>query len=262
MNGLAVLLAMIAIYGAYAVKDPRLEDRKFTVWAWIICSAIALGATFYFGVGDVTVAGMVAGYIVYGMAMTFVLEEARTVHVSSPLLLVVHGMGLAYIDVLLLPALLLTPLVIYAILRKRREGLLDCVLYVWCMVVLTVYTARFISDELVRSDELSTLLLALPLLFVRLSSFAMMLTYLFPDKSAPIQGYKDAYEMFLKYSQLREAPVALVLALLVGAMVAMAFAFHVEQEGPAFVVIYGVGLAIAVRLYPDDQPGVGWWQRR
>jgi hypothetical protein len=44
--------------------------------------------------------------------------------------------------------------------------------------------------------------------------------------------------------------------------VAMAVAFHVEQEGPAFVVIYGVGLAIAVRMYPDDQPALRWRSRQ
>lgn len=275
MNVLAVLLVMIAIYGYYAIFDKRAtreDGRAFAVGGWLVVSAAAIGLLAYqagpahvFDAHPEDLETFVLLLLPYGVLMTLCLQQARIVRVTTPALLVTHGMALAaladgHIAFLFGIGVAMTPVVLYAALRRKVGPTIRILAYVWCMVVFTAYTVRFIDAGLVQTDAVSTALLALPFLLVRLSSFAAVFVVFIRSDDSAAGTFLEDREMLLEHAQIERMALAVALGLPAAAAGVMLAALKVDQAGLAFVVLYLVGQELAWHLQPPAYRGRRWWQ--
>ncbi|HEX7259799.1 MAG TPA: hypothetical protein VF272_02605, partial [Candidatus Saccharimonadia bacterium] len=130
--------------------------------------------------------------------------------------------------------------------------------YTWCMLVLAAYTGFFIYEGILHTQELSTLLLALPFLFVQLSAVFTMLVLFLPPKtfdwSTITQSYRDGFAKILSYTQLRPLPIVATVAFLAISVGVMAIGSQLGQTGLAFALIYAAALLKPSLLYSKPAP--------
>jgi hypothetical protein len=198
--------------------------------------------------------------------MTFFLQDARVVQITTPALLLTHGIALAAIgdsdiDWLFFVAIPLTPLVLYAALRRKVGGFVRVLAYTWCMVVFATYTLRFIDEALVQRTDVSATLLALPILLVRLSSFATMLVIFIPSRDDIIGTYIDDFQMMLDHAQIKRLPLIVAVALPAAAAGVMLLGEKLGQAGTAFIVLYIAGQVLGLQLQAPEYRGRRWWER-
>jgi hypothetical protein len=277
VNALLVLLVMVAIYGWFAIFDPRAarsDGRAWAVGSWLVASTLAVGVLFLDtgltpDIRDPTsddLAAFLVLYLIYGFVMTLLLEEARTIRITSPTLLVTHGMALgaladSHVEWLFGIGVLVTPLVLYATLRRKVGLIVRFCSYIWCMVVFTGYAVWFVDVALVRSTDISMVVFALPFLLMRLSSYVAMLMAVFPgeyDTSSPMEGF----DKLVAHTELVRLSPALVPALPVATAALMAVAIGLGQAAGGFVVLFVAGQLLALRLQPAAYPSRRWrWER-
>jgi hypothetical protein len=276
VNVFAVLLVMIAIYGYSAAFDPRVaarDGRRLAIGSWIVTSLGAIGLLIYtVGFGDLfdaqpqDLATFALLFLPYGILMTFFLQDARVVQITTPALLVTHGIALAAIgdsdiDWLFFVAIPLTPLVLYAALRRKVGGFVRVLAYTWCMVVFATYTLRFIDEALVQRTDVSATLLALPFLLVRLSSFAAMLLIFIPSRDDIVGTYIEDFQMMLDHAQIKRLSLMVAVAVPAAAAGAMLLGEQLGQAGTAFILLYIAGQILGLQLQPPEYRGRRWWER-
>jgi hypothetical protein len=277
MNVLLVLLIVVAIYGGYAIFDPRVvreERRRTVVLIWLAASAAvvvwvvaSVGPTLE--VTDPTsddFLGLALIFVPYGAVMTMLLEDVRVVDITTPALLVTHGIALGSItsgdlDWLFVAALAMTPLVLYAALRRRVGGTVRVLTYGWCMLVFAAYTFQFLHDAIVQGGGISTTLLVLPFLLVRLLSYVTMLILFFPDRTDPIGSYTEDFGMMLRHSEIKELELAFALLLPAAAAGLMIAGTSLGEPATAFAALLVGGQLLGRLMQPPEYRGRLWWQR-
>jgi hypothetical protein len=271
VNGWAVLAGMAVVYGAFALLDPRLRakgsGRVLIVLAWvgITVAAVALTAVIAGPAASIAHPGpddvpkLLTAYVVYGVAMSLLMSAARVAIVTTPLLLVAHGFAVAAVGqdaiAFLFPiAVVLSPLVLYAAMHDCYADftglVIRVILYLWCVTIVIAYSAIFIGDELVHGGLLSTSLIAIPLLLVRVCSFGALLVLL---PSRDLEDYAGALDTIVGYAQIHRIANVLAVSLSAAAAGAMVVAVPAGQAPLVFVASFGAAQRLGFRLHPPER---------
>ncbi len=271
-NILAVALVMVAIYGYYALLDPRVGTRfgrPPVIAGWVAGSALFVGILTQAGADGSTPAELLGWYVGYGAVMSHLMAEARIVRVTTPLLLASTGLALAGFALadpdaagVGILALYASPFVVYVAVVDKTPTWLRVGGYLWCMAVFAIYTLLFLRDELVRTvDDVSAQLVAVPFLLVRLSSFAAMLGLFIPLRGRSRKSYRWAANVVAGHARLERVPIWLVVAIPAAAAGIMVIGDQLGHAPGAFVAVTIAAHELGRRLEPNEFEARDWWRR-